>query len=110
MARWQQTDLSTVPPSYVMAAGSTMALGIDFSNALGGGETVTAATSTLRDLDAGTLVSGLPVPTVASPIVTQLINAPVLGLARGGTYELVVVATISGTEKPGRVLVIEVVA
>lgn len=107
---WQDTEISTVPAYVEMAANATILPSIDFTNALGSGQTVTAASSTLRNWITGDLVADLPTPSVTSPNVTQLIDGADLGLERGTRYALVVVATVTATYKPGRVLFIDVKA
>lgn len=109
MAMWIASDISVDPPSVEIAAKERIAVGIDMTNVLGVGDTITAPGAFLRSLDTEAVTS-LDEPAVASNVITVVIDGETLEFGRGETYELVVWFTASVNRRPARVLVIEVVA
>lgn len=94
-----------IPPVANVASVERRSLQLDFTPLLGGA-TVASCVTTLTDLTVGRglVVEGLASPTVASPIITQLVSGSLLTV--GHIYELEFLATMGSGDEVLQVLTI----
>lgn len=70
------TPLSTTPAGFEMATTETLPLGFDATALLAGGQTISAPSSVLLNVETGAVVTLADAPTVLGNVITQIIRGP----------------------------------
>ena len=88
------TTISTVPPLFVMATTEELPFGFDTTNLLGLGQTPSAPSSVLVDVNTGlTIALTGDAPSVVGNVVTQIVDGALL--IAGHSFTLSVTFTVS---------------
>lgn len=92
--------LQTSPSVIPLLSSEEYVIGNDVTAQLAQGDTISSPVVTLYDLNANTVVSGLPAPTVVGNVIQQTLDATALALVSNHSYRMTWTFNASTGKRP----------